>query len=64
MGREKTHDLMIEVLDTYKSMQENHEKNSPEYQVLEAQAHAVEFTLDFVESGGHKNSSNDSVCLP
>ena len=62
--QEKTHDLMVEVLDTYKSMQENHEKDSPEYQVLGAQANAVEFTLDWVGSGGHTDFDGNRVCLP
>jgi len=62
--REKTHDLMVEVLDTYKSMQSNHEKGSTEYQVLGDQANAVEFTLDWVESGGHVDLDGNRVCQP
>ena len=62
--QEKTHDLMVEVLETYKSMQENHEKDSHEYQILEAQANAVEFTLGWVKSGGHTDFDGNRVCLP
>ena len=63
-GKEKTHDLRVEVLDTYKSLQEDHEKDSPQYQVLGAQANAVEFTLDWVRSGGHTDFDGNRVCLP
>ena len=62
--KEKTHDLMVEVRDTYKSMQENHEEDSHEYQVLGAQINAVEFTLGWVESGGHTDFDGNRVCLP
>ena len=62
--REKTHDLRVEVLETYKSMQENHEKGSDEYQALGAQANAVEFTLDWVKSGGHVDLDGNRICLP
>ena len=62
--QEKTHDLMVEVMDTYKSLQENHEKDSSEYQVLKAQETAVRFTLDWVESGGHADLGSNRVCLP
>ena len=62
--REKTHDLMVEVMDTYKSMQTQYEKGSSEYQVLGAQANAVEFTLDWVKSGGHTDFDGNRVCLP
>jgi len=62
--QEKTHDLMVDVLDTYKSMQKNHDKDSPEYQVLGAQANAVEFTLDWVRSGGHTDFEGNRICLP
>jgi hypothetical protein len=62
--QEKTHDLMVEVLDTYKSLQENHATDSNEYQILGAQATAVEFTLDWIETGGHTDFDGNRVCLP
>ena len=61
--KEKTHDLMVNVLNKYKTMQENLEETSSEYQVVEAQISAIKYTLDFVDSGGHTSFVETQSCL-
>ena len=55
---------MSEVLETYKELQEQHEKGSEDYKVLGSQANAVEFTISWVKDGGHTDSNGNRVCLP
>ena len=63
-AQEKVMELMIEVIQEYRTLARAEKMDSEASRIPKAQLNAVEFMKSWVISGGHEDFDGNRACLP